>query len=167
MPAPSTITIVAGRFAVSPTVPAAAADLVEYDCQVVSAKLTPQPKLNTVAATFCSAETQAPGATGFQLDLTILQDWALDAAAFSVFAMTHDTEVVYWELALDTGTTPIPDSLVMHGEAYCVASGFGGDAGVPLDDTIVWPVIGKPVQGAWPVTMSASAESAGDAVEAA
>jgi hypothetical protein len=164
MPAPSTITIIAGRFAVSATVPATAADLKAFDCQVVSAKLTPQPKLNTVAATFCSPESQAPGATGFQIDLTVLQDWALDAAAFSVFAMTHDTEIVYWELALDTGTTPIPDSLVMHGEAYCVAAGFGGDAGVPLDDTITWPVIGRPIQGAWPVTLTACA---GDALEAA
>lgn len=157
MPVPVVMTIVAGRLAVSLTEPATAADLIAYDCQTVSAKVTANASLQTVAATFCAPESQAPAATGYQLDITALEDWSAGATSFFAFAFENDTSLVYWELALDTGTTPIPDDVVMHGTAYCVALGFGGDAGTPLQDSVTWPIVGKPSIGAWPVTLTAGA----------
>lgn len=160
MPVPTTITIVAGRFAAGTD----SAALTAWDCQTVGAVLTANANLQTVPATFCSPESQTPAATGYQLDLTILQDWT-DPDGICWFAFDHDTEEVSWELSLDTGEGTPADAF-MHGTARVVALGFGGEAGTPLQSTVTWPVIGKPVKGPFAPAARADVESEPEPVAA-
>ena len=160
MPVPVTITVISGHLKVGLT----AAALDAFDCQLVTGTLTANPKLNTVKATFCSPESQAPAATGYQLDLNFLQDWS-DPDGVCWFAFENDASLIYWELALDD-----PDAtgdVTMHGQAYAVALGFGGDAGVPLEASSTWPVVGKPVKGPTTGALVSSSSSSDDAEAAA
>ena len=146
MPTPTVMTIISGSLSVGPV----GGPLVAYDCQVVSAALIPQPRLQTVAATFCAGEAQAPGATGWQLDVRVLQDWSADATSFTWWSIDHDAELCDFELVLDTGVVaPGDDAVTMNGQAYVVAFQFGGDAGTPLEATQTWPMPAKPIKGAY------------------
>ena len=159
MPA-TVMTIIAGSLSVGPV----GGPLVAYDCQVVSAALVPQPRLSTVAATFCQGETQAPGATGWQLDVHVMQDWSDDATSFTWWSIDHDAELCDFELTLDsTLVAPAGDPVTMHGQAYVVAFQFGGDAGAPLEATQTWPMLGKPTKGAYSGALVTSAAGADDA----
>lgn len=153
MPTPTVITILSGRLRVG----LVQTTLTAFDCQVVEATLTANPKLNTVPATFCAPESQAPASTGYQLDLNFLQDWS-DPDGVCWFAFENDAALVYWELALDDAAAPDDADVTMHGTAYAVALGFGGAAGAPLQSTSTWPVIGKPVKGPAPLTAAADVE---------
>lgn len=153
MPAPTVITIIAGRLAVGLLDTA----LTAFDCQVVSAAVTANPNLQTVPATFCAPESQAPAATGFQLDLNFLQDWT-NPDGVCWFSMDNDTAEVFWELSLDTADAT--GEAIMHGKARVVAVGFGGDAGTPLQSSSTWPILGKPASG--PVVPGAAAAAADD-----
>ena len=155
MPVPTSITIVSGHLKVGLT----AAALDAFDCQVVTATLTANPKLNTVKATFCSPESEAPAATGYQLDLNFLQDWS-DPDGVCWFAFENDAALVYWELALTDDVAPDDANVTMHGQAYVVALGFGGDAGTPLESAATWPVLGKPIKG--PSTGALAADAGAD-----
>jgi hypothetical protein len=152
MAAATVITIIKGTLKVGTSSPPTTA----ADCQIVSAALKANPVLNTLKATFCAGESQVAGQSGYELDITALQDWTLPTG-FSQFCFANDAKVVYWELTLDGETTPTPKAQ-LHGTAYCVAMDFGGDAGTPLEATLVWPVIGKPVAG--PATLEAAADAA-------
>src|SRR5262245_50430884 len=66
-----------------------------FECQVTSAAINANPNLQTVPATFCAPESQAPAATGWELAVTWLQDWTASAAgpapSLSQYAFTNDT----------------------------------------------------------------------------
>jgi len=115
----------------------------DFQCQVSSAAVNAAPNSQTVPATFCEGESQVPAATGWELALTWLQDWTLSAAgtppSLSQYAFDHDTELVWFSLSLTDQATPL-----CEGQAYVVAGSYGGDAGVPLTATAVWPCAGKP-----------------------
>jgi hypothetical protein len=161
MPAPTTITIIQGQLTVGTTSPPATA----ADCQIVSAALKANPKLVTSPATFCAGEGQVAAASGYELDITALQDWTVTPDGFSAFCFDNDGRVVYWELTLDgEAATPVA---VMHGSAYCVAMDFGGDAGTPLQADMVWPVIGKPTRGPATAAAASSTETTDEPVDAA
>lgn len=154
MPVPIALTILQGTLRVGTT----QAALDAFDCQVVEATLTANPKLNTVPATMCAPESQAAALTGFQLDLNVLQDWS-DPAGVCWFAFDNDAAIVFWELSLDDAVSPAGDDTRMHGTAYCVPFGFGGAAGAPLQSTATWPIIGKPVKGPAPASLAADAST--------
>jgi|tagenome__1003787_1003787.scaffolds.fasta_scaffold20988523_4 hypothetical protein len=109
-----------------------------FECQVSSAAINANANLQTVPATFCAAESQAPAATGWELALTWLQDWT-DPAGLSFFAFTNDTLSKYFSLTLDDSTTP-----VATGQVRIVAGAYGGDAATPLTATQTWPLVAKP-----------------------
>lgn len=109
-----------------------------FECQVTSAAINATPNLQTVPATFCAGESQAPGASGWELALTWLQDWTV-ADGLSFYAFANDTLSKFFSLTLDDSTAP-----VCTGEVYIVAGSYGGDAATPLVATQTWPLLAKP-----------------------
>lgn len=114
-----------------------------FECQISSAAINATPNMQTVPATFCSPESQAPAATGFELALTWLQDWTASSAgvpgSLSAYALANDTLTKYFSLTLVGTAAPIAT-----GQCRVVAGAYGGDAGTPLTATAVWPLVGKP-----------------------
>ena len=111
----------------------------EYQCQVSSAAINASPNLQTVPATFCAPETQAPAATGWELALTWLQDWTVDGGGLSYWAFQNDTLEKAFSISLNQDTEPIATGL-----CRVVAGSYGGDAGTPLTADAVWPLVAKP-----------------------
>jgi len=148
------ITITNGKFKVATT---ATGTGTVVDCQIVDATITVNPKLSTIPATWCQGEGQAAGKSGFQLDLTILQDWGVTPAGLCAFSMANDGLVVFWELTVDGETTPTP-KIQWHGSAYCACFAIGGPSGEALQAQATWPIIGVPITG--PSTITLMAESA-------
>lgn len=109
-----------------------------FECQVTSAAINANANLQTVPATFCNAESQAPAATGWELALTWLQDWTV-ADGLSFYAFANDTLQKFFSLTLNDQTTP-----VATGEVRIVAGAYGGDAATPLTATSTWPLVAKP-----------------------
>jgi hypothetical protein len=115
------------------------------ECQIISATLTPQPKYTTIPATGCAGESQSPGLTGWELDLTWLQDWAATAAqSLSQFAYDNDGLPVWYELTLDSiGLAGFKAA----GSAYCASGAVGGtfgDGSAAQSGNVVWPCVAKP-----------------------
>lgn len=111
-----------------------------FECQVSSAAINSVPNLQTVPATFCAAESQAPGTTGWELAITWLQDWTTAAGGgLSFYAFDNDTLTKWFSLTLAGATAPIAS-----GQVRIVAGSFGGDAGTPLVATATWPLVAKP-----------------------
>ena len=127
-----------------------------FECQTTSCAINATPNLQTVPATFCSPASQAPAATGFELAITWLQDWTAADGGLSNYAYLNDTLTKAFSLALEGDTEPIAT-----GEVRVVAGAYGGDAGVPLTTTAVWPCVAKPditVPAAAPLAAAASRE---------
>ena len=111
-----------------------------FECQVTEASINAVPNLETVPATFCAAETQAPSATGWTLAVSWLQDWTAPGGGLSGYTFTNDTAEKWFELKLDKDDlTP-----VATGQVRLVAGAFGGAAGIPLPATAEWPCSAKP-----------------------
>jgi len=127
----------------------------EFECQVTEASINAVPNLETVPATFCSPEAQAPAATGYTLAVTWLQDWTDPGGGLSGYAYTNDTELKWFELKLDKDdVTP-----VATGQVRLVAGSFGGAAGIPLPASAEWPCQGKPdITMAAPVVAAAGTD---------
>ena len=142
MAGPNTITIVKGqlRFAVSDDA-GGGTGLLDANCQTTSAAVNATPNLQTVPATFCSPESQSPAATGWELAVTLLQDWE-DPDGICWYVFDHDTELADWELALSDD-----QDAIMHGQCRLVAASFGGDAGTVLTSQVTWPCTQKPSKG--------------------
>ena len=124
MPAATVITILSGKLSLGVD----ALTMTAYDCQTVSAALTANAKLNTLAATFCAGESQTAAASGFDLVLTVLQDWS-DPDGICWFAYDNDGQQAFFELALDD--PEVAGDVTMNGQVYVTALNFGGDAGTP------------------------------------
>lgn len=121
-----------------------------FECQVTSAAINANANLQTVPATFCAPESQAPAATGWELAITWLQDWT-DADGLSFYAFANDTLSKFFSLTLNDQPTP-----VATGEVRVVAGAYGGDAATPLTATQTWPIVGKPTLTPPAATQSAS-----------
>lgn len=114
------------------------------ECQVMSAVLTPVPVFNTIPATGCAGASQSPGLTGWQLDLTWLEDWNKTVVtSVSQFAFANDGKAIWYKLELD--------SIGMAGgfatgSAYAVAGAYGGTFGdgSAAQATATWPCVAKP-----------------------
>jgi hypothetical protein len=128
-----------------------------YECQVTSAAINANPNLQTVPATFCAPESQAPAATGYELAITWLQDWTAPGGGLSMWAFTNDTAEMWFSLSVDDSDVPLA-----VGQVRVVAGAFGGDAGTPLTATATWPIIGKPTLTVAPDTVTAAAEAPAD-----
>lgn len=109
-----------------------------FECQVTSAAINANANLQTVPATFCAPESQAPAATGWELAVTWLQDWT-DPNGLSYYAFANDTLTKFFSLTLNDQVTP-----VATGEVRIVAGAYGGDAATPLVATQTWPLVNKP-----------------------
>lgn len=114
-----------------------------FECQVTSAVIKAQPKTSTIPATGCAGESQAPGATGWQLEIDWLQDWTAGAAlSLSSYAMTNDGVAKWVEF--------VPDKLVpttkFQFQCYIVAGDIGGTfgAGEPGVSKAVWYLLNAP-----------------------
>jgi len=152
MPAPTVIVITDGSLKLADD-EAGLVTGTAFECQVTEASINAVPNLETVPATFCSPEAQAPAATGYTLAVAWLQDWTAPSGGLSGYAYTHDTELKWFELKLDKDDT----TTVATGQVRLVAGAFGGAAGIPLPATAEWPVQGKP-----DITMPAAAGLAAD-----
>lgn len=139
MPAPTVITVTNGlvKFADSEDELATGVD---FECQVTSAAINATPNLQTVPATWCAPESQAPAATGFELALTWLQDWTAPGGGLSKWAFDNDTNTKWFSLQLDKDVA----TTVAKGQVRVVAGAYGGDAGTPLTATATWPLAAKP-----------------------
>lgn len=110
-----------------------------WECQTTSCAINATPNLQTVPATFCSPSSQAPAATGYELAITWLQDWTAPGGGLSMYAYNNDTLTKAFSLTLNGATEPMAT-----GTVRVVAGSYGGDAGVPLTATAVWPCPVKP-----------------------
>jgi hypothetical protein len=151
MPEPQVITIIEGHLRVGLSQEA----LNDEQCQVTSAAVNASPNLVTVPATFCAPQSQRAARTSWELAVTALQDWE-DPDGFSWWAKDHDTEEIFWELALTDD-----DDAIMHGKATVTALPFGGDAGTPLTGSATWPCTGEPEKGPWTAPTAATTATAG------
>lgn len=132
------------------------------ECQVNSATVSAVPSTVTIPATGCAPATNAPGLTGWQLDLAWLQDWAAgdDTESLSRFAFEHDTEAVWVEMIPnrdDATNSPLT------GQFFAVSGGYGGTFGdgSAAATTATWPAVDKPTIGDAPTTpLAAEAEPA-------
>lgn len=113
----------------------------DFTCQVTSLAITANPNLQTVPATFCQAESQAPAATGWQMDLTWLQDWSVATNGMSEFMFDNDAVKMFFEV-----TPNDPEAVGMTGECWIVAGNYLGDAGTPLTASATFPLLAKPTK---------------------
>jgi hypothetical protein len=139
MPAPTVITITNGVLTLADD-EAGLATGIGYECQVTEASINATPNLQTVPATWCAPESQAPAATGFELAVTWLQDWSAPGGGLSNYAFINDTALKWFSLKLDA-TDAVT---VAEGQVRLVAGAFGGAAGTPLTATATWPLAAKP-----------------------
>jgi len=126
----------------------------DFTCQVTSASIKSNPKLQTVPATFCAAESQSPSASGWQLDLTWLQDWSAATGSMSQFMFDNDAELAYFQIVPNDPTGPGAE-----GQCYLVAGDYLGAAGAVLTATATCPCPAKPTISAT-ITMATSSASA-------
>jgi len=113
----------------------------EFQCVTTSAAITTSPNLETIPATGCAPETQAPAASSYSLVLAWLQDWSAPGGGLSGYAWTHDTEKKWFSIAPNNPA----GAVVATGEAYVVAGPFLGDFGTTLVATgITFPCDSKP-----------------------
>ena len=112
----------------------------DFTCQVTSAAVKVNAKLQTVPATMCAPESQSPAASGWSLDLQWLQDWGAAApGGMSEYMFTNDTQLKFFELKPVDPTAP-----TCNGECYIVAGDYLGAAGTPLLATATCPMPQKP-----------------------
>jgi hypothetical protein len=139
MAAPTVIVITDGSLKLADT-EAGLATGEAFECQITDAAINPTPNLETVPATFCSPETQAPAATSFVLAVAWLQDWTAPGGGLSGYAYTNDAVEKWFEYKLDKDDL----TTMATGQVRLVAGAFGGPAGTPLPATAEWPCSGKP-----------------------
>jgi hypothetical protein len=128
---------------------AATAALVDYtdgdsfSCQITSGRIAASKNVQRRdrAATFCApaSSTPTPGSSTFSLDFAFFQD-AHVRDGLSSFLWEHDTEVAYFLLAGDAGTTP-PRAV---GRCIIVAGSFLGDPRADLTDNVSLDIVRKP-----------------------
>lgn len=162
MPAPTVITITDGVVKFADT-EAGLTTGEAFECQVTEASINATPNLQTVPATWCAPESQAPAATGFELAITWLQDWTAAGGGLSNYAFINDTATKWFSLALDKD-----DAVTLaKGQVRVVAGAYGGAAGTPLTATATWPLAGKPTITVPPdvVVAEASTETVEDDTE--
>jgi hypothetical protein len=113
----------------------------DFKCQVNSAAINAVPKLQTVPATFCAAETQVPAATGWQLVLTFLQDWGA-TNSLSQYLFDNDATQKWFQMTPnDVTLDSVPGA---KGQCWVVAGAYLGAAGAPVNAASTMPIAAKP-----------------------
>ncbi len=124
------------------------ADYSAFSCVVTSGALIATQNFDTeeIPGTFCdpAGETNAPTASTFTIDATVLQDPQDDAVTgLAKFLYDNDSgftgNTVYFYIALADGGAP-----KARGECYIAPQDFGGDARVVLTSDVSFPVEGRP-----------------------
>ena len=114
----------------------------DFTCQITSAAINANPNLQTVPATFCQAESQAPAATGWEMVITFLQDWSIDdGTGMSEFLFDNDATKASFVIQPND-----PTAMGMSGECWLVAGSYLGDAGTPLTAQVTFPLVAKPTK---------------------
>lgn len=147
MPAPTVITITDGVIKFADDEAGLTTGLA-FECQVTEASINATPNLQTVPATWCAPESQAPAATGYELAITWLQDWTAPGGGLSMWAFTNDTATKWFSMQLDRDDL----TTVATGQVRVVAGSYGGAAGTPVTATATWPLAAKPSIEVPPVT---------------
>jgi hypothetical protein len=113
-----------------------------FQCQVTSARLTPQPTYQSIPSTGCAPSSQSPGRTGWQFDVAWLDDWGVDPS-LSQYCLDHDTEPTWYEFVADTVQYP---NLKATGQVYLAPGGYGGTFGdgSAAASTATWPCLDVP-----------------------
>jgi hypothetical protein len=131
----------------------------DFKCQVNSAEIQAQPKLQTVPATFCNPESQMPSATGWQLVITFLQDWGA-TESLSQYLFDNDAELKWFMLSpTDVTLDDVPSAT---GQCWIVAGQYLGAAGAPVNATSTMPVPAKPTIAPAVGLLSAQSEAVED-----
>jgi hypothetical protein len=127
-----------------------------FECQVNSLAITSVPVYNTIPATGCAGASQSPGRTGYQLDLTYLQDWGA-TESLSQYAFDNDGARKWYRFNADAVQYP---DLQAEGECYVAAGSYGGTFGdgSAAQSTSTWPCVDKPA-----ITNTPGLPLAGDA----
>src|SRR4051812_35217735 len=116
----------------------------DFKCQVNSAAIEPQPKLQTVPATFCAPESQVPSATGWQLNITFMQDWGA-MPSLSQYLFDNDATLKWFRIAPnDVTLVGVPEAT---GQCWIVSGQYLGAAGAPVNGTSTMPIPAKPTIG--------------------
>jgi hypothetical protein len=127
------------------------------ECQLNSSVLTPVPSTVTIPPTGCAPATNAPGTTGWQLDVAWLQDWTAgdDTESLSRFAFEHDTEPVWVQLIPNAADVT---NSAMTGQFFMVSGGYGGvfGDGSAAATTATWPAVDKPTVAPAVVALAAA-----------
>jgi hypothetical protein len=114
-----------------------------YECQLTQASITPVPVFNTVPSSGCAPASQAPGRTGFQLDIAYLQDWTASGGGLSGYAYDNDGQSKWFSFSVDSVGAP---TVIATGQVYVVAGAYGGTFGdgSAAVSTSTWPCLDKP-----------------------
>jgi hypothetical protein len=137
----------------------------DFKCQVNSAAINAVPKLQTVPATFCNAETQVPATTGWQLVLTFMQDWGATPDSLSQYLFDNDA-TLKWFLMTPTDVT-LDSVPAAKGQCWIVAGAYLGAAGAPVNATSTMPVAAKPTITGAGLLMASASGGGGGSSEAA
>jgi len=115
-----------------------------FECQITTAALNPQPTYQTIPATGCAGATQSPGRTGWQMDVSWLEDWGVAApGGLSQYTFDHDAQPVWYRFVADSVQYP---DLMAEGQVYLTAGAYGGtfgDGSAALA-TATWPCVDTP-----------------------
>jgi hypothetical protein len=112
---------------------------VEQGFQITAFKVTPKPNLNSAPGTFGAPPVDVPGQTSWNLVISYLQDWGLDANALSEYLFTNDGNEVWFRIdPVDAGVKG------MDGKCFIVAGSYGGGAGENWVETVTLPCSVKP-----------------------
>jgi hypothetical protein len=130
---------------------------VQYQCDVSTAEILPEPGDEVTYSTLCASGSYSSiGKTTYALHIVAVQRWAADGLAS--FLWDHDGELATFEYqAHGDGVTPTADLPGMAGEIRLIAGNYGGavDEFAELDVTL--PCSSKPtkITAAFPLTADA------------
>jgi hypothetical protein len=106
--------------------------------QVISFRIVAQPNLTGVPATYGAAASESAAASGFQVELSILQDWGATTSV-SEFLFDNDGEEIWFQHDPAGSSEP-----TFKGAVYAVAGGWGGAADESWVDDLTFPCVAKP-----------------------
>jgi len=106
--------------------------------QVIAFRITPRPNLTNVPATYGEAASESASASGFQVELSILQDWGASASV-SEFLFDNDGASVW--VKHDPAGSSEP---TFTANVYAVAGGWGGAADESWVDDLTLPCVATP-----------------------
>jgi len=134
----------------------------EYQCDVHTAEVLPEPGDEVTYQTLCAEGTYSSiGKTTYGLHIVAVQRWAVDGLA--AFLWNHDGELATFTYqAHGDGTVPSTDQPGMSGEVRLIAGAYGGEADTFAELDVTMPCSTKPTMhtAAFPAALEAEGELA-------